>query len=167
VIKAQRLNSIGATDIRRQRGEVVTEEVQYERDDGTKVAIRNVDRVQDFFSRYEARGELNSRQAKAGKRFMRDAEGSGIWPKSSMSGSGGGDLDVAIWKIGDGSRQPSIRLKQALVALGPCAAVVWAVAVQGRSAHEWATVNHKVPRDGMALLRAGLDALVDHYMLDS
>jgi hypothetical protein len=163
---AQRLNSIGATDIRRQRGEVVTEEVKYEIAPEQFVVLRNIDRVQDFIQRYAKRGEITKRQESAGNRFAKDAEGAGIWPKNSMAGSGGGDIESAIWKMGAVARLPSMRLREAIRALGPLTSVVYAVVVEGQSAHEWATLNGKVPRDGMALLKHGLDALVVHYGID-
>lgn len=167
---AQRLNSIGATDIRRQRGEVRTEVVQYEHelDDGKveRRALYTVDRVQDFLSRYERRHEITEKQAKAGQRFARDCEGAGIWPKSSFAGGGGGDLETAVRCIGDHSRMPTLRVRDAKQAMGPLAQVVEAVAFHGQSAHAWATAQGKAPRDGMALLREGLEALVRHYGVD-
>ncbi len=176
VAKAQRLNSIGATDIRRERGEIVTEDVRYEREDkpGQYVIVGNVDRVQDYLGRYQGQGHISPLQWKAGHMLAKHCNGaevgvpSQLRPRAASAGSSVDDrvrrLDM-IERIGAGAAFCARRRDEAITALGPLAGVALWVCRDGRSAQDWAEREGKPPRDGIAALRLALDTLVLHYGL--
>lgn len=164
---AQRLNSIGATDIRRARGEIVTEDVEVQGEDGRRIVLHNVDRVQDYITRYWRQGALDDRQWKAGRSFARDAETAlvGVPSQLGRDGSGGGDGE----RKRDAAKAAlfaSSRIRKAMTAAGKDAALVVWVAVDGRSAHEWAEQNRIAPPLGIRMLRVALGRLADHYGID-
>jgi len=164
---AQRLNSIGATDVRRARGEVVTEDVEVQNEDGRRIVLHNVDRVQDFITRYWKQGALDDRQWKAGRTFARDAETAmvGVPSQLGRDGSGGGDGT----KKSDAARAAlyaSSRVRKAMAAVGKGAGLVIWVAVEGRSASDWAEQNRIAPPLGIRMLRVALGRLVTHYGID-
>jgi hypothetical protein len=80
---AQRLNSIGATDIRRERGDVITEDVEIQSEDGRRIVLHNVDRVQDYLARYAGQGHIDGAEG-AGQRYAKDCEACHIGVKSQL-----------------------------------------------------------------------------------
>jgi hypothetical protein len=164
MMKAQRLNSIGATDIRRARGDVITENVEVVHETGIRQVLYNVDRVQDFVTRYWRQGAINDRQWKAGRTFARDAETAlvGVPSQLGRDGTGGGDGE----RKRDAAKAAlfaSSRVRMAMRAAGRDTALLIWVAVDGRSAHEWAENNHIAPPLGIRMLRVALGRLADHY----
>jgi hypothetical protein len=166
---AQRLNSIGATDVRRQRGEIITENVEVVHETGVRQVLYNVDRVQDYLARYAGQGHISDLQKRAGQRYARDCEACHIGVKSQLgrTESTGKDMSIAMAGHGAGywASVTERRIAIAESALGPLASIVRWVARDGRSAQDWAIKQGKPPRDGIAALRLGLDALAEHYGL--
>lgn len=165
-MKAQRLNSIGGTDIRHARGEIATENLKYQREDGEYSIIRNVDRVQDYLGRYCGQGHISPMQRRAGEKFTQDCDGAtvGVWSQLGRA-VGGGEPEVAIIRNGFAASMHARRRDQAVTALGLLSRVALWVCRDGRSAHDWAVAEGKPPRDGIAALRLALDTLVLHYGL--
>ena len=160
---------IRAPDVRIARGEVVLAQRVELGPTGKVIGRRVGDVVQDWLSRHWKRGELSDRQYRAGKQLQEDAEGSQISIRSLLDPTripGGNGADIAMHARGARAIGASIRLRNALVALGPCAAVTLAVTIQGLSAASWARLRGIPERDGIATLRLGLEALADHYRLD-
>lgn len=164
---AQRLNSIGATDIRRQRGEVVTENVEVQGEDGRRVVLHNVDRVQDYVTRYWRQGALNDDQWKAGRRFAHECEASLVGVRSQLGkGSGSDDALKAMCDAGAVARMASRRASAAIRILGEHAGIAIWVAAQGRAASDWAIANHLAPPEGIRVLRLAFTKLSKHYGVD-
>lgn len=158
-----RLNSIGATEIRRLRGEVVTENHEVMNGDGTRTVLYNIDRVQNQMQRLRRRGFICLHQCQAGERFAADYELSQVEMKSC--------LNVNEAKSTDAPGMPapvwgSYRVTSAVRILGPLNGIVSAVVVEGRAASDWAEANKRTPRSGIDLLKFALDLLVTHYRLD-
>lgn len=168
-----RFNNLGATDIRRERGDIVTENVRYEREDGMHVVIGNVDRVQDYLGRYSGQGHISPLQRMAGDRLAGHCNGAfvGVPSQLGRSGSSGSGVDDRvrrldlIERLGADAASCCRRRDEAIVALGPLASVALWVCRDGRSAQDWAVEQGKPPRDGIAALRLALDTLVLHYGL--
>lgn len=167
---AQRLNSIGATDVRRARGEIVTENVEIQNEDGRRVVLHNVDRVQDYLARYAGQGHITDVQKRAGQRYARDCEACHLGVKSQLGRTESSGKDASLTSLGYGpgfgASLAERRIQQADRELGVLASIIRWVAALGRSAHDWAVEQGKPPRDGIAALRLGLDALVLHYGMD-
>lgn len=165
-----RLNSIGATDIRRQRGEIATVPVEYEHElaDGRveKRMLYNVDRVQDYLARYAGQGHISPLQRKAGERFSDACDGASVGISSQLGRrAGGGEPETAILRQGFAASAHARHRDEAVTALGLLAGVALWVCRDGRSAQDWAVKEGKPPRDGIAALRLALDTLVMHYGL--
>jgi hypothetical protein len=167
-MQVQRLNSIGATDIRRQRGEVVTEDVEVF-DAGRRTVLR-VDRVQDYLVRYAGQRHISDTQRRAGQRYARDCEACHLGVKSQLGRTAASDKDASLASLGYGRGFGASRAERRIIeadrSLGVLASIVRWVAADGRSAHDWAVEQGKPPRDGIAALRLGLDALALHYGMD-
>lgn len=161
---------IRAPDIRVARGEVVLESRVELGPTGKVIGRRVGDVVQDWLSRHRKRGEITERQHRAGQRLQEDAERSQIGIPSLLAptriAAGSNVADIAMYGRGALAIGAAIRFRKAVIALGPCGAVVLAVAVRGLSAAVWARSRGLPDGDGIATLRLGLEALADHYGLD-
>jgi hypothetical protein len=165
--KAQRL-SIGATDVRRDRGDVITQDMPVINASGLVVGMVKVDRVQDYLGRYAGQGHISPLQRAAGEKFADDCAGAEVGVSSQLGmRPGGGEPEVAILKSGFAAAGCQRRKDAAIVALGLLASVALWVCRDGKSAQAWALSQQKPAGDGIAALRLALDTLVLHYGLTS
>lgn len=156
-----------APDIRCERGETELEVYAVIDDAGRVVGRGNRQIVANHLSRYCKRGEITQRQFVAGAKFARDQEGAVPDIRSCLNAQrGGGDAHEYMLAAGGAAVHALHAYSKALAALGPLALIVTWVAVFGRPAASWATHHGRPARDGIAVLREGLQALADHYGLD-
>lgn len=160
-----------ATDIRVARGEVIATQVAVVNEKGRVTGYTHASRTCSRLERMKARREITALQAKAGERFALDFEQSEPSVKSCLAADAkGGDLDLVVLSMGDRAAIASRRIASACRALGIrlSAVLVW-VAVEGRTAKEWAERNgmQRPKETGAAALRLALETLVKHYGLDS
>src|SRR5690348_16197935 len=88
----ERVNSIGGTEIRRLRGDIVTENVEVVNEGGTRTVLYNMDKVQGQLKRMFNRGQICAHQYRAGERFAYDCEMAQVSMKSCLNvGVGGGE----------------------------------------------------------------------------
>lgn len=160
-----------ATDIRVARGEVVANKVAEVNEKGAVTGYTYGSRVCSRLERMKNRREITPLQAKAGERFALDFEQSEPSVKSCLAADAkGGDLELVVLTMGESAAIASRRIGRACRALGIrlSAVLVW-VAVEGRSAKEWAE-RMGMPRSkeaGTTALRLALETLVSHYGLDT
>jgi hypothetical protein len=165
---ATKLRTYGAPDIRVERGDVF-EETRLEISKTGRTGIVVSHRVNDWLRRHWKKGHLNELQYAAGKRFGETCEGLDVGVRSQLAkllDRGGGDASLAMLIAGEAANHARFRYGKAVHAMGAQLApvAVWVI-VAGRSAKAWAEGRNLPAEDGIALLRAALNALVDHYQL--
>lgn len=107
-------------------------------------------RKQCMLDRYWQRRHLDARQYHAGRRFYRQWKAAGGNPRVPRDVDSGDEI--------------SIKFRQAALAMGrQLDAVVIHVCLTDAPAADWAADKMLPKSDGIARLRAGLDALADHY----
>ena len=126
-------------------------------------------RMQSPLERHRIRGEIDARQAAAGERLARDWSLAQLQPRvvqryeakiaSAQRRSPPGSVEPPL-----GAAAAAERWRAAVSAVGPILRdLLVAVACEERPARDWAANGGRAPGDGIALLRAALDALADHY----
>ena len=118
--------------------------------------------TQTMLDRYLNRRQIDARQFNAGRRVYRQWRASGGEPRvvANFFGTGGGG------EMTDDQAELRVAFTRAIRGIGAqLSGVVVHVCLIDGSAAEWA-ISRMLPRsDGIARLRAGLDALADHYGL--
>jgi hypothetical protein len=168
---ATKLRTYGAPDIRVERGDVF-EETRLEISKTGRTGIVVSHRVNDWLRRHWKKGHLNEHQYAAGKRFAEVCEALDVGVRSQLATilEGRGTDDTGRWnavkKAGAMAYNARWAYGKAVHVMGPQLApvAVWVI-VAGRSAKAWAEGRNLPAEDGIALLRAALNALVDHYQL--
>jgi hypothetical protein len=139
---------------------------------GNRTDIK-VQMAQDWLKRHFRRGEITKGQFAAGTRFQRIAERVTVGVPSQLDPDKldaprgtGYTPDLRFIDLGSAAAIASGNFQAALAAMGPVLwpVVLWVI-VTGQSAAEWAKSVGKPQTDGIAALRLGLDALVEHYRL--
>jgi hypothetical protein len=169
--RASKLRVYGATDARIARGDIA-EELRTEISATGRVGTINVHVVNDWLRRHWKKGHLNEHQYAAGKRFAEVCEALDVGVRSQLATilEGRGTDDTGRWnavkKAGAMAYNARWAYGKAVHVMGPQLApvAVWVI-VAGRSAKAWAEGRNLPAEDGIALLRAALNALVDHYQL--
>lgn len=154
-------------EVRLQRGEAVWDRLPVlDERSGRKVGEVAVVRVQSRLERMHKRGEVTAEQRQAGEKFALDMEQAQRSTRSCLDFDIAQGGDVAPSRLGAHRAEAEMAVRDAMQVMGLMVwpVVVW-VAVDGRSAKDWALSNGKAGRDGLAVLRVGLDALVKHYAI--
>jgi hypothetical protein len=168
---AARLKTFGAPDLRVERGDVA-EEQRTEISATGRTGTVTVHVVNDWLRRHWKKGHLTSLQYAAGRKFADICEGLDVGVRSQLAtileGRGGDDTGRwnAVKKAGAMAYNARWAYGRAVQRMGAELApvAVWVI-VAGRSAKAWAEGRKLPAEDGIALLRAALNALVDHYQL--
>jgi hypothetical protein len=128
----------------------------------TKIAAR------DWIERYRAKARISQLQAAAGEHFALLAEATEISTRSCLNRDvGGGAPDTAMKIAGERLKDSQRQVQIGLEAVGQInSAVVVAVVVQGQSAAAWSKRAKCTEDEAMAMLRAGLDSLVQAFRVD-
>jgi hypothetical protein len=156
-------------DVRLERGEAVWDKLPViDERTGRKVGETAVVRVQSRLERMAKRGEITPIHRRAGERFALEMEQASRSTRSCLdfdTTAGGGD--IAPSRLGAAIAEAELAVRAAMQCMGLTVwpVVVW-VAVDGRSAKEWAVSQGMKGRDGLPVLRIGLEALRLHYALD-
>jgi hypothetical protein len=170
VLKFGKHRIMGAPEVRVMRGDVALDRVAITDDHGKVIGQARAHRVQNRLDVLFKRKQINEAERDAGVRFARDVEACDVSMRSCMdldSRGGGGVAGFINWAMvdaGAAAAMASIRVRDALGAIGLAGwpLVVW-VAVQGRSAADWAEAQGRPRSEGMTMLRVGLQSLVIHY----
>lgn len=155
-------------DIRIARGEAVTETAVITNQAGRVTGTVERYRVCTRLERMWKRKEITEHEYKAGSRFAEDCAAAEPSTRSCLNRDTGGDPIDAILLNGARMNVADIRLRSAVMAIGPVMAdvVLW-VAFKGRPASEWAQLQGMARRTGKELLGLALRKLATHYGLDS
>jgi hypothetical protein len=154
-------------DIRIARGDVTFERKTITDAGGKVTGTVEGYRVCTRLERMHKRGELNEHEYKAGSRFAEDCGKAEAATRSCLNRDTGGDPIDAIILNGARMNAADIRLRSAVMAIGPVMAdvVLW-VAFKGRPASEWAELQGMARRAGKELLGLALRKLATHYGLE-
>ena len=120
-------------------------------------------RTQTMLDRYWQRRQIDARQYHAGRRLYRQWRGAGGEPRliANYAQTIPGGPDVS-----EQAAQVRVTFTRAVRAVGKqLSAVVIHVCLMDGSAADWAYGKLLPKPDGIARLRAGLDALADHYQM--
>lgn len=161
--EAERAKAKAAREARRKARQ---QAVADQRDKGTPELRRHKSgrvRTQSLLQRYLARRSISGAQFQAGERLYAAREAAGA--SSAPIGSYAPKVDKSIRATSVLScAMADDRYKRALEAMGPgLAPIAVHVCINDQSAEEWARAKGKPLKDGIALLRAALDLLVDHW----
>ncbi|NNG03424.1 MAG: hypothetical protein HKM95_04905 [Inquilinus sp.] len=121
-------------------------------------------RAQSMLDRYWQRRHIDARQFHAGRRLYRQWRAAGGERRLIASYAPRVGQSSAPADPSDGQAESRIAVTRALRAVGrQLNAVVVHVCLTDGSAADWAAAKLLPRSDGIARLRAGLDALADHY----
>lgn len=165
-------NVIGAPSIRVARGEVEVEE-RVETDPATGKVTGSRTGHAAGLRRYLARGEITRRQFEGGQRFIDAWEAvnrAGLKAQDLVGVRGGsrgsGPMIVAKMRQAEISVAAARTTRRAIIALGPCYAVVADVLLAMGAPHVWAERRGYRRDAGFAILILGLDTLADVFEID-